>query len=232
MLGLSNTITRSFIGNSELSPSNLSSLKHWYKYNTNITIDAQDDVTEWRDQKGTNHLTATGTSAHSPTFDETTAAVHFNASGDILTFPTTLDLAAFAIYVRCEMSAFDGDFIFKETSNEFWKIHDANNIRLKIQGGTRHDISEGISLSTNTKTNFGLEREDTGSTTDDQIYFLLDGVSKSFDVGDGTQDITGQFEISRVGQPATDVKFYEIIICNNALSASDRTALQTYLAGI
>ena len=227
MLGLSNTITRSFIGNSEWSPSNLSSLKHWYKYNTNITIDAQDDVTEWRDQKGTNHLTATGTSAHSPTFDETTAAVHFNASGDILTFPTTLDLGAFAIYVRCEMSAFDGDFIFKETSNEFWKIHDANNIRLKIQGGTRHDISEGISLSTNTKTNFGLERDTSGD-----LFAYVNNSVLTWAEGDGNQTITEKFEIETIGKPATDVKFYEIIICSDSISSGDKTNLQAYLANI
>ena len=227
MLGLSNTITRSFTGNSEWSPSNLSSLKHWYKYNTGITIDAQDDVTSWEDQKGTNHLTATGTSAHSPTFDETTAAVHFNAAGDILTFTSTLDLGAFAIYVRCEMSSFDGDFLFEETSNEFWKIHDANNIRVKIQGGTRHDIGEGVALSTNTKTNFGLERDTSGD-----LFAYVNNSVLTWAEGDGNQTITEKFEIETIGKPATDVKFYEIIICSDSISSGDKTNLQAYLANI
>ena len=231
MLGLGNSLD----GGTPLewTPAEIPSLIHWYKNDTGITIDAQDDVTVWADQKGSNNLTATGTSAHSPTWDATNKAVHFNASGDIMTLGTALDLGKFSIYARCEMSSFDGDFLFEETADEFWKIHDANNIRVKIAGGSRHDASSGISLSVDTKYNFGLEREDTGSTTDDQIYVFVDNSSKSLSgAGGGTQAITDLFEITTIGKPADNVKFYEIIICNDSLSSSDRTELQTYLANI
>ena len=229
MLGLGNTIT----GGAALgwTPANISSLIHWYKYNTGITIDGEDDVTIWADQKGSNNLTSTGTSNVSPTWDDTNKAVHFNATNDILTFTTLLDLGTFAVYTRCEMSAFNGDFLIEETSAEFWKIQNASEIRVKIAGGSRHDVTSGVSLSINTKYNFGIEREDTGSTDADQLFCFVDNSSKSFSAN-GTQAITDLFEIKKIGQPATDVRFYEIIICDNALSSSDRAELQTYLASI
>lgn len=228
-LGLSNTVSSQVSGG--WTPNNLTDLLHWYKFDTGITRDGEDDVTAWNDQKGSNNLTADGTGAASPTYDN--GAVLFNNSADILTFGAALDLGTFAIYVRMEASVFDGDFLFEETSNEFIKIHDANNVRMKIAGGTRHDASSGISLSTDTKFNIGFEREDTGSTTDDQIFLFINNVSKTIGgSGGGTQAITDLLEITTIGQPATSCKYYEVIICNNALSSSDRSNLQAYLNNI
>jgi len=235
MLGLSNTLTNAFTIKSESAwtPANLTGLKGWYRRDVGITLDAQDDVTQWSDQSGSNnHLTSTGVSANSPTYDEVNGAVHFNASGDILTFTSSWDLGTFAIYFRCEISSYDGDFIFEETTNEFWKIHTADDIRLKIQGGSRHDVSDiqgqlGSSLPTNTKVNFGLERN-----ADGLLFPFFNGSALDWNEGDGEQAITDLFEISTVGKPATDVKFYEIIICNASQSSADRTSLQTYLANI
>ena len=42
------------------TPANISSLLHWYRYDTGITKDAEDDITAWNDQKGSNNLTADG----------------------------------------------------------------------------------------------------------------------------------------------------------------------------
>tara|TARA_R100000908_G_scaffold13481_1_gene4867 strand:- start:673 stop:1371 length:699 start_codon:yes stop_codon:yes gene_type:complete len=232
MLGLGNSIT-SGVASSEWTPANISSLIHWYKYNTGITLDGENDVTVWADQKGSNNLTSVGDpSTQSPTFDSTKNAVHFNATGDILTFGTNLDLGTFSIYVRCEMEDFDGDFLFEETAADFWKIHDASTIRVKINNGARHDISSGVTLEPDTKFSIGLEREDTASSDDDRLAVYVDGSGLTWDSGDGTQNISEQFELKKVGQPATGVRFYEIILCNDALSASDRANLQIYLASI
>jgi len=232
MLGLGSSLVTSGAP-SEWTPNNISSLLHWYRYNTGITLDGENDVTVWADQKGSNNLTSVGDpSTQSPTWDSTKNVVHFNDTNDVLTFGSNLDLGTFSIYVRCEMEQFDGDFLFEETAVDFWKIHDASTIRVKIDGGTRHDISSGVTLSADTKMNLGLEREDTGSTTNDKLTVYVDGSALTWDSGDGTQNISNQFELKKVGQPATHVRYYEIIICNDALSASDRTNLQTYLASI
>tara|TARA_R100001015_G_C4609254_1_gene164529 strand:- start:427 stop:1125 length:699 start_codon:yes stop_codon:yes gene_type:complete len=232
MLGLGNGITSGTVS-SEWTPAEISSLLHWYKYNTGITLDGENDVTVWADQKGSNNLTSVGDpSTQSPTFDSTKNAVHFNATGDILTFGTNLDLGTFSVYVRCEIEEFDGDFLFEETAADFWKIHDESTIRVKINNGARHDISSGVTLEADTKFNIGLEREDTPSSDDDRLTVYVNGGALTWDSGDGTQNISDQFEIKKVGQPATSVRFYEIIICNDALIASDRTNLEAYLAGI
>ena len=106
MLGLSNTITNASTIESAWTPAKLTGLKGWYRKGVDITVDGNDDVTQWSDQSGSNnHLTATGVSAHSPVYDEVNEAVHFNASGDILTFASSWDLGRFAIYFRCEISA-------------------------------------------------------------------------------------------------------------------------------
>ena len=225
-LGLGLNIKTS--GGEDWTPAKLSSLLHWYKFDTGITKDGEDDITAWNDQKGSNNLTADGTTANSPLYSS--GSVLFNSNNDILTLGTPLDLGKFSLYVRMEASAFDGDFIFEETGSEFIKIHDANNIRMKIAGGSRHDVSDGVSLSADTKFNIGVEREDTAETTDDQIFLFLNNVSKTVGgAGGGTQAITDLLEITTIGKPASDCKFYEIIICNDTLSSSDRTSLNTYL---
>jgi len=225
-LGLGLNIKTS--GSADWTPAKLSSLLHWYKFDTGITKDGEDDVTAWNDQKGSNNLTADGTTATSPLYSS--GSVLFNSNNDILTLGTPLDLGKFSLYVRMEASAFDGDFIFEETASEFIKIHDANNIRMKIAGGSRHDVSDGVSLSADTKFNIGVEREDTAETTDDQIFLFLNNVSKTVGgAGGGTQAITDLLEITTIGKPTSDCKYYEIIICNDTLSSSDRTSLNTYL---
>tara|TARA_R110000796_G_scaffold190945_1_gene307699 strand:- start:66 stop:752 length:687 start_codon:yes stop_codon:yes gene_type:complete len=213
------------------TPANISSLTHWYRYDTGITKDAEDDITAWNDQKGSNNLTADGSGSASPTY--ASGAVLFNAPGDLLTFGTYLDLGTFSIYIRMEASDFDGDFIFEETANEFMKIQSSTEVRLKIDGSGRHDAASGISLSADTKFNIGFERENTADTTDDQLFLFIDNASKSIGgSGGGTQVITELLEISTFGKPANNCKFYEIIICNNSLTTSDRSNLNAYLNNI
>jgi hypothetical protein len=213
------------------TPANISSLLHWYRFDTGITKDAEDDITAWNDQKGSNNLTADGSGSASPTY--ASGAVLFNATGDILSLGTPLDLGTFSIYIRMETADFDGDFLFEETPSEFIKIQSATEVRFKIAGGSRHDAASGVSLSADTKFNIGLERENTADTTDDQLFLFIDNTSKSISgSGSGTQVITDLLEITTFGKPTDNCKFYEIIICNNSLTTSDRSNLNAYLNNI
>ena len=115
-LGLSNTVRSQVSG--EWTPVNISSLIHWYKYDTGITKDSEDDVTAWNDQKGSNNLTADGVSANSPLYSS--GAIHFNSTADLLSFGSTLNLGTFSIYFRFEVSSFGTtDFMLNPTGADF-----------------------------------------------------------------------------------------------------------------
>ena len=209
------------------TPANISSLIHWYRYDTGITKDGSNIISEWADQKGSNNLEATGAEGVSPLY--ASGAVHFDAAGDILTFDPALSLGTFSFYCRVESSDMTSDSLYETGSTNFFQIKTSSEIRVKIGGGVRHDISSGLSFSNDTKYNIGWEREDTGSTTNDQMFVSVDGVNKPFDSGSGTLAITTALTVTTFGKPAVENKFYEIVICNDSLSASDRVKLNTYL---
>ena len=169
---LGNDLGSSMLGVS-WSPIKLPSLLHWYRFDNGITVDDQDDVTRWQDQKGSNHLTSTGAAANSPLYSS--GAVMFNAAGDIMTFTSPLALGAFSIYIRSESDA-DGD------------------IELYIDGST-------------------------------------DAVTKA---GSNNHNIVTSttFDLVTLGQPSLTSKYYEIVICSNDLSSTDRGLLNTYLNAI
>ena len=208
------------------TPANISSLIHWYKYDTGITVDGESDITVWADQKGSNNLEASGVAAESPLY--ASGAVHFNALGDILTFESALSLGTYSIYCRVESNDMTNDTLYETGSTNFFIVKDANTIRVKIGGGVRHDVTSGLGFSNDTKYNIGYEREDTGSTTNDQMFVSVDGVNKPFSAN-GTLAITTPLVVTTIGQPAVENKFYEIVICNDSLSASDKVKLNTYL---
>lgn len=211
------------------TPANISSLTHWYKYDTGLTVDGENDVTEWADQKGSNDLTSSGVSNVSPLY--ASGAVHFNANNDVMTFDSALNLGKFAIYFRWEVSSFStADFILNVTGDDFLKTNSNTEFRLKIDGGGRHDAAGISAMSVDTKYNLGFEREDTADTTNDQIFIFLDNASKSIaGTGGGTQAITELFTLTSLGKPAADLKLYEVIICSNSLTTSDRSNLNAYL---
>ena len=204
------------------SPANISSLIHWYKYDTGITKDGELDITEWADQKGSNNLSADGSAGASPLY--ASGAVHFNSAGDILTFGTPLSLGTFSIYCRVESNDMTSDSLFETGSTNFFQIKTSSEIRVKIGGGVRHDVTSGLSFSNDTKYNLGWERETDG----DQMYVFVDNVNKPFSAN-GTLAVSTALVVTTLGKPAVENKFYEIVICNDSLSASDRVKLNTYL---
>lgn len=227
---------------SEWTPNNLSSLTNWYKTNEGIdTFFAAGGggayiVTQWADQKGTNHLIDTATPANTsgyvqahPKLDG--GKVVFDHGGDQLDFTSHLSLGTFAIYMRVEFDSSFADTLFEdEAGNNFLKIQSSTEARFKMSGN-RHDFDLPVTLSADTKYNIGWEREDTGSTTDDVMQVYVNAAAGSFKsggTGDGTQAITDTLDLEKIGDPANTMKVYEIVICNNSLTAQDRSNLNTY----
>jgi len=169
MLGLGNSLVTGG-GGADWTPSSISSLIHWYKYDTGIAKDGDDDVTAWNDQKGSNNLTADGNETRSPLYSS--GAIHFNSTADLLSFGSGLTLGKFSVYLRFEVSSFGtADFMLNPTGQDFLKTQSASEMRIKIDGGGRHDIPLGLTMSTGTKYNIGIERSEDG-----EMFFFLNNV--------------------------------------------------------
>jgi len=240
-LALSNNIKSRV--NADWTPEKLSSLLHWYKCDTGISTYAHSTsgnriVTEWQDQKGTNHLIDTATPADTagyntahPRYDTSTKEVVFDHGGDQLDLTEHLSLGTFAIFVRIEFDDTTfGDFLFEdEAGNNFLKVQTATELRVKISGN-RHDFAIDGELEQDTRYVIGYQREDTALTADDIIscYVNNTAVTQSGS-GDGTQAITDTLDLEKVGDPSNQTRIKEIVICNNALSGADRTSLFNYL---
>jgi len=231
MLGLGNSL----VGGTVLgwTPAEIPSLLHWYRFNTDQTIDGEGDVTEWADQEGLNHLTASGSTGASPT--GTAGAVVFDSAGDIMSFDSELALGVFSIYFRAKFDGFGSENCLQKQPTDFIQIRTASTIRVKIaNGGTeggRHDFDLPATIDVNTKFNLGWER-----ASDDSINIYLNGVVDTGitdgGAGDGTQAIAEVLALTRLGKPANTSTWYEVVICNDALSSADRTLLNTYLDSI
>ena len=216
MLGLGNNLAG---GIGRLwSPFSISSLLHWYRFDTGITKDATPDVTKWEDQKGSNDVTSSGVSAFSPLYSN--GAVVFNGSGDILTFGSALALEEFSFYIRLESEALTEDTLV-EGSTDFIKIQGAGEARTKITN--RSDFTYS-SPGVDTKFNIGSERDGDGN-----IMMYINGSAATLSNGEGNEAISDTFDLTTMGQPAVTCKFYEVVICSDVLSTSDRANLNTYL---
>lgn len=228
MLGLGNSL----MGGTVLgwTPAEIPSLLHWYRFNTGQTIDGEGDVTEWADTKGSNNLTASGAAGASPT--GTAGAVIFDSAGDIMDFDTELSLGTFSIYIRCEFDAFSNENLIEKGATDFLKVYSSSTVRTKVDNN-RHDYNLPATIAVDTKFNIGWEREDTGGSVDDVMQIYLNGaVGTQSGNGDGTQVITDLLLLERLGKPTDTSKWYEVVICNDALSSADRALLNTYLDSI
>ena len=244
-LGLSNTI-RGKVASSRFTPNDISSLIHWYKYDTDISTffvagAGNHVVTEWSDQKGSNHLIDTTTPANTsayntahPKQDQTTKEVVFDHGADQLDFTSHLSLGTFSFYMRVAVDDTSfGDFLFEdEAGQNFLKIQSSTEARMKISGA-RHDFAIGEALEADTPYVIGYERDDTAATTDDRLSIIINGTSLTQSgTGDGTEVITNTLDIEKIGDPANTIRIKEIVICNNSLSPDDRNALIDYLTAL
>ena len=240
MLGLGSGLTTGGIS-SEWTPNDISSLIHWYKFDTDVNTfyvagASNYVVTEWSDQKGTNHIVDTMTPANTsayntnhPKQDQSTKEIVFDHGGDLLDLTSHLSLGDFAIYLRVSFNDF-GDFIFESPDgSNFLKIQTSSEARMKMSGA-RHDFSLPITLSVDTKYNVGYERVDDGSGT--LSVYINNSAGTQDGTGDGTEALSNTLDLEQMGNPATTMRITEIIICDEALSSSDRELLNAYLSTI
>tara|TARA_R100000773_G_scaffold14523_1_gene13287 strand:- start:435 stop:1145 length:711 start_codon:yes stop_codon:yes gene_type:complete len=234
-LSLGLGVTSSSYVDSVWNPSVLSSLIHWYRLGVGQT-ESGGQLSQWNDQKGSNHLTGAGGAANQPVVSS--GAVVFNANDDHLEFTSSLQLGTFSIYIRALHTNVDaGDFILCQSDNggtDFFKLHEEDLPRVKING-SRHNYAfdSSASISNNTKYSLGFER-----ASNDAISIFAEqsgsNLTASVDgtLGDGTEAVSAKTDFVEVGRPSKDLTIYEMVVLNDSLSSDNRALLLNYLSNI
>jgi|TARA_R100001443_G_scaffold14632_1_gene24505 hypothetical protein len=231
MLGLGNSVSANQYPGGWTPTSLGSKLIHWYKFDTGLTtatVSGTDGlITQWTDQKGSNNLApeVTNDGTKMPIL-HTDNSVRFSGSDDVLVFGSALTLGKFAIYGRFRTDAFNDRFLQQSNGSEFIKFQTTTEFRVQ-PGGSRHDmtISGDANLANNTKFTAGFERDGDGD-----ILASANGLASTTSANTAISNTVDAQEVSPANAGALDV--FEFIICNDSLSASERTEVNAYLDAI
>ena len=235
-LGLGLNINSAVSG--DWTPAKLSNLQAWFKNDTDILegasdpVEDNDNVVQWSDQSGNNnHLTAPNNYF---IYDAASGGVESSDTNNHklhLTSQLTLD-GEFSMYMRIKFSTFSGgatDLFFydKDSSSEdFFRIQSTSEIRGKINNSAK--IGFGTTVETGTYYNIGVER-----ASDNRVSVFLNnsGLTQITTSGYEAGAVSGDLDIDAIGG-SLDGIIKEVVITDGALSATDRSNLQAYLANI
>ena len=226
MLGLGNSLAKGGV-TSEFSPSNISSLIHWYKHSEGIEEadgsfpEDGEQITAWRDQKGSEDITSgTGTFM---VWNDTEKAL--TANGDTKKLTTSGDVTisgGFSMYVRIKFVAISSGDVFVQDKDDvgmFFRVNSSTAIKMKIAGTAL--TWNGDTINTGQYYNIGVERN--GS---DEVRTYVDGAEYGSAVSNSADFV---WDAIKGGQADF---FKTAIICNSELSSGDRAGLNTYLNNI
>ena len=226
MLGLGSSLATSGV-TSEFSPSNISSLIHWYKHSEGIEEadgsfpEDGEQITAWRDQKGSEDVTSgEGTFM---TWNDTEEALV--ANGDTKKLRTSGDVTLsgrWSMYVRIKFVAVSSGDVFVQDTDDagmFFRINSATTVKMKIGGAAL--AWDGGTINTGQYYNIGVERN--GSN---EIRAYVDGAEYGSAVSNSSD-----FVWDTIKGGFNDF-FKTAIICNSELISGDRAALNTYLNNI
>ena len=231
MLGLGVSIPKAS-ASSEWLPSEISSIIHWYRFETGISTttigETTDQVIRWDDQVGSNHVTSDEEdSTLCPTQVEN--SIFFDANTEVLNFGSALSLGTFAIYFRLKWKSdntINAEEII-EGSNDKFIVFSPTEMRVKIGTGSdsRHDYSIREITEGNVVT-LGFERDSNG----DMMVYKNGETGTLIGSDDGNISTGITLDVTRFGKPTQDSYWYEVIVCNNSLSSGDRALLENHLS--
>ena len=204
------------------------SVIHWYKFNHQIAVTGT-GVGTWTDtMPAANHLqpTAQDDADEQPALTSG-GLVFFEQATDSLVFGSALSLGQFSIYFKHNFKSGQtvANNIIMEGSSDFIELESPTEARINI--GALHKITIDEIIE-GTPYVFGIERDGAGD-----IKAYKDNVVGS-EAG-GTSNnvaISTTCDLTQVGDPLEESYFYEIIICDEVLTASERTALFNYLTQV
>jgi len=238
MLGLGNSIcANEYPGGWD--PSSLGSkLKVWLQFNTGIsTITVEESVnqiTRWSDQSGNNNsaLPTDNEDVNEMPKLDTDNTVLFNSNTDSLVFSSALSLGKFAIYWKAKWSnTINNDVPFEGNNNNFIKLASPTEIRFKADGQTREDATiNEITDDGTTAVILGVERASNGD-----LAAYKDNAAGTFSTAspkDGNTPIANTLDLTQIGDGTATSNWYEVVICNDVLSTSERNELYNYLTNV
>ena len=155
--------------------------------------------------------------------------VFFQGNSDTLEFTSDLSLGKFAIYFRInwkDETLGSQDLMEADAGNaDFLKLAGPTEARIKIGG--RHDFTID-EIVEGTPFVLGFERDGDG---DMMIY--KDNIAGSAADGDSLNvAISTTLDLGRMGAPGNNAYWYEVVICNDSLTAKERKDLYYYLRDI
>ena len=233
MLGLGGGLEYQGRVTSDFSPSNISSLIHWYKHAAGLEDaggafpDDDEKITTWRDSKGSNDGT---TNSGDILWDDTNKAI-VSPSGAGFTLASELTLGTFSLYFRVQFlqTPSASDYFTQDTSdssNMFIRIQAANLFRAKIAGTTRTfnaaTTADAENYATGQYYNIGIERD---SSNNLRVY--RNGVESTTGAITDTNAVI--FDLMTCG--LSDL-YVTTLVFNDALRSDDREAVETYLSNI
>ena len=210
-------------------------LVNWYQFNTGISTttvsESANQVTRWSDQKGSNSLepAATNDVDLMPKL-ESDGTILFNSPSDTLEFSSDLSFGKFSIYMKVNWKSDDTiatteDLFEHASSGDFLKLAGPTGARIKI--GTRHDFTINEMVE-GTPFVIGFERAADGS-----LAVYKDNVKGAAADGDSLNvAISTTIDLDRIGKPTNNSYWYEIVVCDDIITASERNELYAYLSNV
>jgi len=231
MLGLGNSLVTSGAP-SEFTPANLSGIMHWWR--SDVGVEESDEsfpedgeqITKWRDQVGTEHATA---GSDWPTWNSAESALHFGGASKLLELPSgDVSLSGdFSIWVRVKFTGVSNDDKFivdSSASNMFWRITSGgtkSRVKTAAGGSGNNDFTISAIVPSGSGGgyyNIGIER------TSGNVRLYVGNTESST----GALSETATITFDRIKGSTSDY-FKTLIVCNSALSTSERTNLNTWL---
>ena len=212
-----------------------SKLAHWYQFNTGITTTtvgaATNQITQWADQHGSNNLAPAATNDKDimPKL-ESDGTVLFNGPADTLQLGSDFSFGKFSIYMKVNWKsdstiATTEDLFEHASSGDFLKLAGPTGARIKI--GARHDFTINEMVE-GTPFVIGFERAADGS-----LAIYKDNVAGTAADGDSLNvAISTTIDLDRLGKPTNNSYWYEIVVCDDIITAPERNELYAYLSNI
>ena len=254
MLGLGASLTTGGAVSS-LTPTDISGLDLWLKYNTGIAgatnttaagnMTNNEVIHSWADQAG-NHNAVQTTDAHRPLWTDATTDISFDGSNDHLDLASNVEIDAeedFTIMIRHKFPNFTSAYALIGTAGaEVIKVNSSVNVTLLIQDmetNANFEETGGLDLATDVYYIFTAVRS---GGEDGYIKMYVHGTGddansthsdKSWDDAHSYQSNIA-FTLANIGAASDGTKnnlgfMRDVIIWKTALNASQRADMYSYI---